>query len=127
MILKKRSFKIDIFGAKVHMYMCKDNEAILTVGNRIIKKFKEDPVDYPVAGLTFTPDELLTDVYLFLCPQHLDVNTITHETQHILCYIIDYFNIDEQNDSNEVAANLSGFINQKVFEFIKYCGLSAVY
>lgn len=126
-ILKKRSFKIDLFGAKIHLYLCASDDAILTVANKIIKRFHEDPVDYPVAGLTFNPDEQLDTVYLFLCPEHLDVNTVTHETQHILHYIIDYYAIDEQNDSNEVAANLSGYINEKVFAFIKDCGYQITY
>jgi hypothetical protein len=127
MILRKRSFKIDVFGAKIHMYMCANSDAIVTVGNRIIKRFHEEPVTYEVAGLTFNPDEQPDTVYLFISPEHLDVNTITHETQHILNYIIDYYAIDEQNDSNEVASNLSGYINEKVFAFVKACGMEVSY
>lgn len=123
-IIRKRSFKIDLFGATIHMYICKDSDAIRTVGNRIIKSYDEEPIDYDVAGLTFNPDDKLDTVYLFLAPEHLDVNTITHETQHIICYIKDHYGIDEKNDSNEVLANLSGYINQKVFEFIKASGFT---
>jgi hypothetical protein len=126
-VIKKRSFKIDVFGAKVHMYMCANAEAIVTVGNKIMKKFGEEPIDFSVAGLTFTPDQSLDTVYIFLCPEHIDVNTLTHETQHILHYIMDYYNIEEQSDSKEVSANLSGYINEKVFAFVKSCGMEVKY
>lgn len=126
-IIKKRSFKIDLFGATIHMYMCKDSESILTVANRIIRSFKEDPVNYEVAGLTFQPDLQLESIYIFLSPENLDVNTITHETQHVICYIKDHYGIDEKNDSNEVLANIAGYVNEKVFAFIISCGLPISY
>lgn len=119
MIVKKGNFKIDVFGAIVHVYLIDTNENMVVQANRIIKRYKEDPVDYPCAGLSFSPDIKGGTYYLFLSCESLDVNTITHETDHIRNYIIDYYNIDERNDSNEVSANISGYLNEKVFKLIK--------
>lgn len=126
-VLRKRSFKIDVFDATVHIYMCGKGDAILHASNRVIKKFKEGPIEFEIQGLAFSPDQQPNHFYLFLSSEYLDVNTVTHETQHILIYIADYYCIDEKNDSKEVLANLNGYINQKVFAFIRECGMQINY
>jgi len=119
MIIKKGSFKIDMFGAVIYIYLLDTNENMVAQANRIIKRYKEKLIDFPCHGLTFAPDLKGGTYYLFLSCESLDVNTIAHENDHIRNYILDYYVIDEQNDSNEISANMAGYINEKVFKFIK--------
>lgn len=117
-IIKRTKFKIDLYNATVHILLCKNAELMLEEANKIIKKFGEDIMEHPAEGISFTPDIKGSDYYLFFCPEYLSVNTITHETDHIKNYIMDFYGINENNDSREVSANLNGYINQKVFKFL---------
>jgi len=121
--MKRSRFKIDIFNATVHMYIVDTDDDILKHGNKVIKRFGEEPIDFPCHGLTFTPDQRGDTYYIFLSKESMDINTICHETDHIRNYIIDYYDIDQASDSDEISANLSGYINQKVFSFIKKLGI----
>lgn len=118
MVIKKGSFKIDIFNAVVHIYVCIDAESMVEVANKVIIRFKEEPINYPCEGLTFSPDLKGGTYYLFLYKDGLLINTITHETDHLRNYIMDYHSIAENNDSKEASANLNGYINEKVFKFL---------
>lgn len=118
MIIKKTKFKIDLYGATVHITLCKNADVMLEEANKVIKKFGEEIMDHPAEGISFTPNTKGNYYFLFFCPEYLSINTITHETDHIRNYMMDYYGINENNDSKEVSANLNGYINQKVFKFL---------
>jgi hypothetical protein len=117
-ILKKGSFKIDVYGAIIYMILCKDAESMLVEVNKTVRKFKEEEMFYPAEGVTFAPNARGGTYYIWLCPEYLSVNTITHETDHLRNYIMAFYGINENNDSKEASANLNGYINQKVFKFL---------
>lgn len=117
--IKKVSFKVDIFSVKVSLYLYDTDDSMVIGCNRIIKKHGEEPMQHQCHGITFAPDDDGSIYYIFLSLESLDINTITHETDHIRNYIMNYFNISQDLDSNETSANLSGYINEKVFSFLK--------
>ncbi len=126
-ILKRGKFKIDVYDSTIHVIICKDVESIVIEGNKVIKKFKEEIVDCNVHALTFSPDLKPRTYYIWLCPDSLDINTITHETDHLRNYILDFNSINENNDTKEASANLNGYINQMIFRFIFSNGYSIKY
>ncbi len=119
-VLKRGKFNIDVYESVVHVYICKNQDSVFKVANRIIRRYKEPKsvLDRPVKGACFSPDLAPCTYYIWLCLEYLDVNTITHETDHIRNYILDFCSIAENNDSKEASANLNGYINEKVFSFI---------
>lgn len=123
-ILSKGNFTIDIYESTIHVYICKDQDTLFRVANRIIKRYKEPEsiLDRSVKGACFSPDIAPCTYFIWFCPEFLDVNTITHETDHIRNYILDFCSIAENNDSKEASANLNGYINEKVFKFITDSG-----
>lgn len=126
-ILKRGNFRVDVYGSIIHIVVCKDADAIQVEGNKVIKRFKEELVTYPVQALTFSPDLKGGTYYVWFCPQHLDINTITHETDHLRNYILDYCAVNETNDSKESSANLNGLINERVFAFLNRNGFEFIY
>ena len=56
--------------------------------------------------------------YIILSLKDLDVNTITHETDHLRNFIISFNSILENDDAREASANLNGYINERVFKFL---------
>lgn len=118
MIIAKGKFKVELFGMTVFIIICDDEQSTTVEVNKVIKKYKETPFNHPCHGIVFTPDENLTYNYLFLSARNLTVNTITHETDHVRSNIIEFCSITE-NDNKETSANLSGYLNEKVFRFLE--------
>ena len=127
MILHKGKFKIDLFNIKVNIYICEDAEDVTLESNKFLKKHKEKLITFPCHGLVFCPDDDMSTNHLFLSLNGLSVNTITHETDHIRNNIIDYCSIIETDDGRETSANLSGYINEKVFQFLQKKGINIKY
>lgn len=117
-IIKRGSFKIDVYGAVIYIILCKDSDSMLIEANKVIKKFKEETMQHSAEAITFAPNLRGGTYYAWFCPEYLSVNTITHETDHLRNYIMSFYDIDENNDSKEASANLNGYINQKVFKFL---------
>lgn len=118
MVIKKGSFKIDVYNYKVYIYICDNDDSLIETANKIIDKYKEPRIAHPCTASVFTPDLDLNICYLFLHQNDLGVNTITHETDHIRNYIIDLHSLTENTDSKEASANLNGYINERVFRFL---------
>lgn len=118
MIICKGKFNIDVYKITVHICVCSDNHSTTKAVNRIIKKYNEESYNHPCYGIVFCPDEDTSQNYLFLSIQDLNINTITHETDHIRNYVIQHAAIEEKDDSREASANLNGYINEKVFQFL---------
>ena len=120
MILHRGKFTIDIYSVKVNMFIVETPEDVQTEINKIILKNKEPKslIDYDCHGIVFNPDISPLDFYVMYAKQDLSYNTVTHETDHLRNYIIDYLNLHETTEEKECSANLNGLINQKVFSFL---------
>lgn len=127
MIISRGRFKIDIYRITIYIYICSDSEDTTKQANKIIRKYKEEEYTHPSEGLVFCPDDDTSINYLFLSVEDLSVNTITHETDHIRNNIIDHCAIVESDDARETSANLSGYINEKVFKFLQKKDIKFIY
>ncbi len=122
MIIKKTKFKIHLYGAIIHVIICDDAESMLIEANKVIRRYKEEEYKHHAEAITFAPNLKGDTYYAWFCPEYLTINTITHETDHLRNYIMDFYSIGEKNDSKEVSANLNGYINEKVFKFLNANG-----
>ena len=118
MVIKKGRFVVDIYKVSIHIIICDTEESVAIEGSKLTKRYKEDSIDDPCFGLCFAPDLKAGTYYLLLAANGLTVNTITHETDHLRNYIIDFCSLAEYTDSKEASANLNGFLNEKVFKFL---------
>lgn len=71
------------------------------------------PDDHDLDGMAINPYNF-TSYYLFLSEDSLNVNIITHEVSHLVDYILE----DKDVNDGEARAFLSGFINEKIFDYI---------
>ena len=111
-------FKLDMFKATVHIYICEYAECTTNQANKIIKKFKEAPVTFPIDGLVFSPDQDRNVNYLFLSIDNLTYNTICHELFHMTDNILEQYSLVEKEDGKETSANISGYLGEKIFSFL---------
>lgn len=71
------------------------------------------PDDHDLDGMAINPYNF-TSYYLFLSEDSLNVNIITHEVSHLVDYILE----DKDVNDGEARAFLSGFINEKIFDYV---------
>lgn len=114
---------MDIYKIGVSIHVCDDEKEVLLEYKRLAKKHNEhkeaDDTNYEMSGCVFNPDDSPYTFYLLLSRNNLDVNTITHETDHLRNYIMDVLSLYEDSEAKEASANLNGYINEKVFRFLK--------
>lgn len=120
-LAKRGSFSIDLYKVDVEMYIMFTDTDIAFQAKSLQRRHGFDTSDVrdEACGyaLTFTNNPGV--FYLVLSMESLDVNTITHETDHIKNYIISHVGINEDPDGvNETSATLNGLINERVFRFL---------
>lgn len=127
MILSRGKFRIEMYRITIFIYICPDSIDTTKEANKIIRRYKEEEYKHPSHGMVFCPDDDTSINYLLLSAEDLNVNTITHETDHIRNNVIDHCSIVETDESRETSANLSGYINEKVFQFLQKKGIKFNY
>lgn len=112
----KFSIKIPIYNCTCHVIISSDIEKII---NKYIKLKKWDSSwkieeDCEVHGYTISPGNT-RDYYLFYSLESLSVTYLTHEISHIIDAIFSEKGIESEG---EARAYLTGFISEKVFDFV---------
>jgi len=69
--------------------------------------------DHDLHGMAINPNNFHT-YYVFFSEESLNVNIITHEISHLVDYILE----DKDVNDGEARAFLSGFINEKIFDYV---------
>ena len=115
-MLKQTKFKIDIYDVVVKIIVAKTPTDVNEQVKKLCKKHKDlHNDDTPYAGYTITFDN--KTYYLLLSEDSLSYNLITHETDHLRTFILKHISVS-LNEIDEYSANLNGYINQKVFNFL---------
>ena len=124
-IVKKGTFKIDVYGTSVDIFIMDTAEDVVPQVEKIIKKHKGeiDDRDMICDGYAVIIEEDPLKGYLVYCRESLSINIITHETDHMRKYILDFKDIED----HEASANLNGYINQEVCRFIIKAGFVITY
>jgi hypothetical protein len=76
-------------------------------------EFKIEEADHDLHGMAVNPGNFHT-YYVFFSDQSLNPNIITHEVSHLVDYILE----DKDVNDGEARAFLSGFINEKIFNYV---------
>ena len=127
MIIAKGKFTVDIYKMTVFIFICPNPWEVTREVNKLIRKYGEEEIEYNCHGVVFTPNDDLSLNYLLLSAEDLTVNTVTHETDHLRTNIIDYCSLVETSESKETSANLNGYINEKVFQFLQKKNINFTY
>lgn len=115
-VLKKGTILIDFYKVNVEVYIM---VSAMEVGNKVKQLCKlngeltTDVIDEAHGYVASFPKDS-SRYYLILCVDSLDINTITHETDHLRTFILS----NQSTWNEETSANLNGFINEKVFKFL---------
>jgi hypothetical protein len=106
------------FEIKVPIYNCTckviiDKDIVKTI-NRYGKRYKWDKHDYNVHGLALSQGDMKT-YYIFYSLDSLNINILIHEITHLVDFILEERAIENEG---EAKAYLTGYISEKVFDFI---------
>jgi hypothetical protein len=122
---KKGTIKLGIYETTIDIHIVEKAEDIVAFANKLVVKHNglaED--DGSICnGYAIMIEEDPLKGYLLYCKEALTVNVITHETDHMRKYILDFKDIED----HEASANLNAYLNQEVFRFIKKCGFEITY
>lgn len=115
-MLKRTSFKIDIYDVVVKVIVLKTSGDVLNYVKQLHKRHKDVHTDnFEYSGYTITFDNSV--YYIIFAEDNLSYNLITHETDHLRAFILKHISVN-LNEIDEYSANLNGYINQKVFNFL---------
>lgn len=122
---KKGVIKIGIYETTIEVIVVETAEDVVPYVNKIVKKHKgeEEDEDSVCNGYAILVEEDPLKGYLLYCAESLSVNVVTHETDHMRKYILDFKDIED----HEASANLNAYINQEVFRFLKKAGFEITY
>lgn len=118
--------KIGIYETEIDVYVMNSAEEVSPQVAKILKKHKEkfdDSNDDICDGFAVLIEENPLRGYLVYCTEALTVNVITHETDHMRKYILDFKDIEDY----EASANLNAYINQEVFRLVRKAGFEITY
>lgn len=116
-LLAKGSFKVELYGVTVNIYVMATIKEVATKVKQLCKKIGLTYQDILSEACGYTAT-FTTEPYYFhvvYCIECMDVNTITHEVDHLRKYILEHAGIVD----DEASAILSGYLNEKVFEFLR--------
>lgn len=118
-VFKRVTFFLDVYKVNIELFIMRTNKDVAYKMRQLCKKYKVDDSDTSDEAVgyvaTFTP-EGAGIFYIVLSLESVDVNTITHETDHLRSYIMKHQGL--MQDGGEASANLNGFINEKIFGFL---------
>lgn len=117
-ILKRATFILDMYKLDIELYIMATNKDVPYKAIQLCKKYKADTSDVKegAVGYVLTFPKAPGVFYIVLSAESLDINTITHETDHLRSYILQHQGIPQ--DGDETSANLNGYINEKIFRFL---------
>jgi hypothetical protein len=115
------SLKIDvpIYKTTVHVKIAPEIKKVI---NKFAKRTKQDiaiPDDKDVHGYAVGMDNS-DNYYIFYDVLSLNANIITHEVSHIIDFILEEKQVEM---TGEARAYLTGFINEKIFDYVLKKGL----
>lgn len=126
---KTAKIKVGVYDTIIRLVIVENNEAVAPYGKKVFKKHDDGTETFGVedgvicAGLAILVESEPLLGYLIYSKDSLSVNTITHETDHMRKYILDYKEVED----HEASANLNAFINQEVFRQIQKWGFQITY
>ncbi len=126
--IKRGKIKIGIYETVINMIIVPEDIRVVQQVKKILKKHKSE-IDADLDGglicngfaILLEQDPLIG--YLIFSMESLTVNVVTHETDHMRKYILDFKDIED----HEASANLNAYINQEVFRFAAKSGLEIRY
>lgn len=128
--LLKGVFKLSMYKVTVNIYIVDVMREVSETMRKLHKKYKLDysDVNPEACGYTCTfPNYNPNVYYVILCRESMDINTITHEVDHLRNFILDDQGITETDYNKEVSANLAGFLNEKTFQFLQKNNITIKY
>lgn len=114
-VIKRGKISIDLYDVDIEIYIVQTSKDVSDKVRQLCRKYKVgvDGVKDEACGYTAT---FLNGIfYLILCIECMDINTITHETEHLRAFIMEHRAMVD----DEASANLNGYINERVFKFLK--------
>jgi len=115
-IFHKSKFHIDIYNVEVTIIIMTSPKEVSKKALQLVKKYNfNSEIVKEAFGYTLFLGDKIPEAYIILDVNDLSVATITHEVYHLTDYIKDHVGITEE----ELAANLNGFLNNKIFEIIE--------
>lgn len=119
-VVARGSFKIDIYETIVYITVVKEPSDVAPKAKQVLKKNGMDQdvvIDDECHGYTVCIDTGKLAGHIILSKNDITVSNITHETDHLKNYILD-FKMIKEDENKEASANLNGYINQKLFDFL---------
>lgn len=116
-LVKRTKIKIDLYDVDIEVFIVNTSADVSYKTKQLCRKNKVgiEGVRDEACGYTASFPLSSGIFYLVLCMECMNVNTITHEADHLRAFIMDYRGMEDE----EASANLSGFINEKIFKFLK--------
>lgn len=116
-LVKSGSVYVSIYKVRIDIYIMVTSKDVAYKVRQLCRKNKVSTVDVfdEACGYTATFNEDPAVFSVIYCMDCMDINTITHETDHLRAFIMDYKAIS----GDEESATLSGFLNEEIFKFLK--------
>lgn len=116
-LLTKGSFNVDVYKLKVAIYVMATMKDVAGKIKSLCKKWGTGDHDIlsEACGYTGTFDPEPWMFHVVYCVECMDINTVTHESDHLRKFILTHVGVDNE----EASANLSGYLNEKIFEFLR--------
>lgn len=116
-VIKRGTFILDVHKVVIEIYVMTTIKEVPRKVIELSKKYGCDHSDIAMDACGYTatfPTVHSGTFYIILSVEDLSVNTITHETDHLRAYILEYLGLTEAEES----ATFNGYINEKVFRFL---------
>lgn len=116
-VIAKTSIYMGIYMIRIDIYVMSTPKDVGNKVKQLCKKNNDTIVGVvdEACGYTasFTKDAGV--FHLLYSVDCLDINIVTHETDHLRSFIMEYKDIHDE----EASANLNGYLNELVFKFLR--------
>lgn len=109
----KGVFSVAIYSCKIHIIV---TDQMLRTINIYNTKFNYLPVKDAVDGYILSPEDRVSDYYLFFDSDSLTVNAVNHEKSHLVEHILQDRGI---KPNSEARSYLDGYVSNKMDLFFK--------
>lgn len=115
-VIKRVTFSVDLYKVDIEVTVLNTSKDVAYKARQLFRKYGWDPGEVPdeCCGYAANFSQHSGTFYMLLALDSLTVNTITHEADHTRSQIMTLMGITGEEES----ANLSGYINEKVFRFL---------
>jgi len=116
-VIKRGVFTVDLYKVVIEVTVLATAKDVSYKARQLFRKYGWDPseVAKECYGYALNFSQHPADFYILLTTENLTVNTITHEVDHVRQHIMNFLSLTGEEES----ANLSGYINEKVFGFLQ--------